>query len=130
MNTQQSHRSIIPIYYPLATPTLIRGVGKGFVLGWMSATGILQLERVCKIDPDSFKLRLPEWQLYQSHLAAEAGTQTHAESSYVAEIAQQLAMENSLDVWVDGSLRNWQWYENELQRIRNTILNIGLHSLQ
>ena len=47
-----------------------------------------------------------------------AGTKTHAESSYIAEIAQHLAMKNNMDVWVDGSLRNWQWYEGELQRIR------------
>lgn len=98
----------------------LKGVGKGWVLGWMSASGILELERVCKIDPDTFKLRLPEWQLYQDHgLVGEAGTRTHAESSYIAEIAQHLAMSNSMDVWVDGSLRNWQWYQIELQRIRN-----------
>ena len=95
------------------------GAGKGWVLGWMSANGILQLERVSKIDPDAFKLRLPEWQLYQQQgLIAVAGTRTHAESAYVAEIAQHMALGNSMDVWVDGSLRNWQWYEVELQMIR------------
>jgi hypothetical protein len=31
---------------------------------------------------------------------------THPESSYVAEIAQHLAMQKSMDVWVDGSLQN------------------------
>ena len=95
------------------------GAGKGWVLGWMSANGILQLERVSKIDPDAFKLRLPEWQLYQQQgLIAVAGTRTHAESAYVAEIAQHMALDNNMDVWVDGSLRNWQWYEVELQMIR------------
>ncbi|KAL7483499.1 hypothetical protein ACHAW6_009148 [Cyclotella cf. meneghiniana] len=95
------------------------GAGKGWILGWMSATGILQLERVSKIDPDAFKLKMPEWQVYQDNNKADlAGSMTHAESSYVAEIAQHVAMKNSMDVWVDGSLRNWQWYEKELQRIR------------
>ncbi|KAL7547012.1 hypothetical protein ACHAWF_010325 [Thalassiosira exigua] len=95
------------------------GVGKGWVLGWMSAKGILQLERVSKIDPDAFKLRMPEWESYQHHgLGAAAGTLTHAESSYVAEIAQHVAMRNNMDVWVDGSLRNWKWYEKELLRVR------------
>jgi hypothetical protein len=85
----------------------------------MSATGILQLERISKIDPDAFKLKMPEWQVYQDNNKADlAGSMTHAESSYVAEIAQHVAMKNSMDVWVDGSLRNWQWYEKELQRIR------------
>lgn len=85
----------------------------------MSATGILQLERVSKIDPDAFKLKMPEWKIYQeNNMANDAGSMTHAESSYVAEIAQHVAMRNSMDVWIDGSLRNYQWYEKELQRIR------------
>lgn len=85
----------------------------------MSATGILQLERVSKIDPDAFKLKMPEWKIYQDNNKTNiAGSMTHAESSYVAEIAQHLAMQNSMDVWIDGSLRNHEWYEKELKRIR------------
>lgn len=85
----------------------------------MSANGILELERVSKIDPDAFKLKMPEWQIYQQHgLISVAGTRTHAESSLVAEIAQHVAMNNNMNVWVDGSLRNWKWYETELKRIR------------
>lgn len=96
------------------------GAGKGWVLGWMSANGILELERVSKIDPDAFKLKMPEWQIYQQHgMIDVAGTRTHAESSYVAEIAQHVAMNNDMDVWVDGSLRDWKWYEIELRRIRD-----------
>ena len=94
------------------------GSGKGWVLGWMSANGILPLERVSKIDPDAFKLRMAEWPIYQQQSVEVAGTQTHAESSYIAEIAQHLAMNNGMDVWVDGSLRQWRWYQQELQRVR------------
>ena len=43
---------------------------------------------------------------------------THAESSYIAEVAQRVAMNNSMNVWVDGSLQDWAWYTEELQRIR------------
>ena len=85
----------------------------------MSANGILELERVCKIDPDAYKVKMPEWQLFQKHgLMSVAGSRTHMESSYIAEIAQHVAMNNSMDVWVGGSLRNWKWYEIELNRIR------------
>lgn len=94
------------------------GAGKGWVLGWMSSNGILPLERVSKIDPDAFKLRMPEWQVYQQHVPEAAGTRTHAESSYIAEIAQRLAMSNNMDVWVDGSLRNYAWYKEQLSGIR------------
>ena len=99
------------------------GAGKGWVLGWMSANGILPLEKMAKIDPDAFKLRMPEWQIYQrSGLEEQAGTLTHAESSYVAEIAHRKAMSNGMSVWVDGSLRNYEWYRDvELPRVRNTF---------
>ena len=93
----------------------------------MSSNNILPLERVSKIDPDAFKVRMPEWSLYQQQhqngmqsRSAEntAGTMTHAESSYIAEVAQRVAMNNSMNVWVDGSLQDWAWYTEELQRIR------------
>ena len=58
----------------------------------MSANGILPLERISKIDPDAFKLRMPEWQIYQRQNVEVAGTMTHLESSYIAEIAIRLAM--------------------------------------
>ena len=62
---------------------------------------------------------MPEWQLFRKHgLMSVVGSRTHMESSYIAEIAQHVAMNNSMDVWVGGSLRNWKWYEIELNRIR------------
>merc|ERR1719203_691229 len=62
---------------------------------------------------------MPEWQIYQKNgMLDVAGTMTHEESSYISEIAQNVAMTNSMDVWVDGSLRNSEWYECELMRIR------------
>ena len=71
-------------------------------LGWMSSNGILPLERVAKIDPDAFKLRMPEWSVYQKHSVEIAGTSTHQESSYISEIAKHIAMKNGMNVWVDG----------------------------
>ena len=111
MSSLHASSTIIP-------PPRDERAGKGWVLGWMSSNGILPLERVSKIDPDAFKLRMPEWSIYQKHSVEVAGSRTHAESSYIAEIAQNIAMNNGMDVWVDGSLRNWLWYKEALQRIR------------
>ena len=33
----------------------------------------------------------------------------HRESGYLQEIAQEVAMRNSQNVWVDGSLRDGNW---------------------
>eukprot|EP00565_Helicotheca_tamesis_P005429 CAMPEP_0185738464 /NCGR_PEP_ID=MMETSP1171-20130828/33061_1 /TAXON_ID=374046 /ORGANISM="Helicotheca tamensis, Strain CCMP826" /LENGTH=416 /DNA_ID=CAMNT_0028409719 /DNA_START=125 /DNA_END=1376 /DNA_ORIENTATION=+ len=94
------------------------GAGKGWVLGWMSANGYLPLERISKIDPDAFKIRMPEWPIYQQNSLDLAGKQTHAESGYIAEIAAHLAMDNSMNVWVDGSLRNYEWYAKHFVKVR------------
>jgi len=37
------------------------GAGKGYVLNWLSQNGIFPLEHVVKIDPDHFKVCMPEW---------------------------------------------------------------------
>merc|ERR1739845_210684 len=80
------------------------GSGKGYVLGWMSATGLLPLETVSKIDPDHFKRNFPEWGYYLKHSLKEAATHCHEESSLMAEIAQESALRRNANVWIDGSL--------------------------
>lgn len=94
------------------------GAGKGYVLGWMSANGHLPLEHISKIDPDHFKRNMPEWAIYKAYSLREAGSLTHAESSYIAEIAQHVAMENKMNVWVDGSLRDADWYTRQFTDVR------------
>jgi len=94
------------------------GAGKGWVLGWMSANDYLHLEHVSKIDPDSFKAKMPEWPIYKRHSLDLAGKLTHVESGYMAEIASKLAMNNSMNVWVDGSLRNYKWYAQWFSYVR------------
>eukprot|EP00397_Hematodinium_sp_SG-2012_P021867 GEMP01022622.1.p1 GENE.GEMP01022622.1~~GEMP01022622.1.p1 ORF type:complete len:431 (+),score=81.30 GEMP01022622.1:120-1412(+) len=95
------------------------GAGKGYVLGWLSAKGILPLEHIAKIDPDHFKLSMPEWPLYIARgQPSMAGTLTHKESGYIAEVAQEVALRNGTNVWVDGSLRDADWYSQRFVDLR------------
>lgn len=111
-------------YFPREQPFLVHtcgpmGAGKGYVLGWLSSKGILPLEHIAKIDPDHFKLCMPEWPVYVSKgKVSMAGTLTHKESGYIAEIAQELAMRNSFNVWVDGSMRDANWYSRHFVDLR------------
>lgn len=62
--------------------------------------------------------RRPEWNGYIRRDKASAGTMCHRESGFLAELAQELAMEQRQNVWVDGSLRDFEWSSRKLQEIR------------
>uniref|UniRef100_A0A7S2PK64 Zeta toxin domain-containing protein n=1 Tax=Zooxanthella nutricula TaxID=1333877 RepID=A0A7S2PK64_9DINO len=94
------------------------GVGKGFALNWMSKKGIFPLENIVHVDPDAFKLMMPEWSQYVAQASEEAGTLCHMESCFMMEIAQEAAMGLRQNIWVDGSLRNADFYASQFQDIR------------
>ena len=94
------------------------GAGKSRTIGWMSEQGYFPLSQIVHLDPDMFKTHFPEWQGYLSTAMSEAGSRTRRESGYLVEIAQQAAMAARKHVWVDGSLRDGEWYASELQRLR------------
>jgi hypothetical protein len=86
------------------------GAGKGYALSYMSKIGAFPLENIVHIDPDAFKQVMPEWRFYLAADSASAGTLCHRESGYLQEIAQEVSMANSQNVWVDGSLRDGDWF--------------------
>jgi len=97
------------------------GAGKGYVLGWLSSQSILPSEYLAKIDPDHFKQSMPEWEGYVSRERATAGTLTHKESGYIAEVAQELAMLHGFSLCVDGSMRDVDWYASRFAYIRENF---------
>lgn len=46
------------------------------------------------------------------------GTMCHRESAYMQEIAQEAALENSQNIWVDGSLRDGRWFKKVFTNLR------------
>ena len=96
------------------------GAGKGYVMNWMSLRDILPLkEVVVHVDPDRFKQMMPEWPEYVRRDKLAAGSMCHKESGLLAELAQELAMDQSFNVWVDGSLRDFEWHSQKIREIRN-----------
>eukprot|EP00656_Telonema_subtile_P009462 TRINITY_DN14446_c0_g1_i2.p1 TRINITY_DN14446_c0_g1~~TRINITY_DN14446_c0_g1_i2.p1 ORF type:complete len:435 (-),score=44.21 TRINITY_DN14446_c0_g1_i2:2-1306(-) len=95
------------------------GAGKGHVVRWMSREGYFPLPDWVQLDPDHFKACLPEWPEYVRRDRQSAGRLTQRESGYLVEIAQESAMVSRKNVWVDGSLRDTQWYERVFCDIRN-----------
>jgi hypothetical protein len=99
------------------------GVGKGYALGWLSEQGIFPLEDIVHIDPDHFKNVMPEWDRYVGYAKAQgdpslAGNRCHKESCYLQELALEEALRRKQNCWVDGSLRNAQWFTKVFEDIR------------
>jgi len=63
-------------------------------------------------------MELPEWNGYLSKDSLAAGHMTHRESGYVVEIAQEAAMRKRKNVWIDGSLRDGDWYSRVFDDLR------------
>jgi len=108
---------------PLADPWIIftagaMGAGKSFSLNWMSQNGFFPLEDLSVLDPDEFKKSLPEWQGYVNANPLSAGALTHLESGFLVEIAQEALLQRKSNIQVDGSLRDWRWYQNVFKAIK------------
>ena len=68
-------------------------------------------------------MMMPEWPDYVARDRDQAGTHCHLESSFMVEIAQAAAMEKQQNIWVDGSLRDADFYKTAFRRIRETHPN-------
>lgn len=93
------------------------GSGKSHTFDWMVQNGVIPLQDVQILDPDVFKSSLPEWRGYLERDPLTAGLRTRRESGYLLEIAQEIALRERKHVWVDGSLRDGDWYRQEFERI-------------
>ncbi|CAE8608048.1 unnamed protein product [Polarella glacialis] len=94
------------------------GAGKSHMVRWMSHKGYFPVADFVQIDLDRFRMQLPEWKGYVKRDPLTAGSLTHKESGYCAEIAQEAALRAGKNVWEDGSLRDADWYSALFRRIR------------
>ncbi len=99
------------------------GAGKSHVVQWMSKQDHFPLPDIVQIDPDAFKMSLPEWDRYVEHAPYRAGRNTRLESGYMVEMAQEAAMQMRKNVWVDGSFRDVDWYQHVFEEIRENHSN-------
>ena len=96
------------------------GAGKGFALSWMSQHGYFPLEYIVHIDSDQFKQVMPEWDEYVARDRDGGASLMHRESGYLQEIAQEVAMRSQQNVWVDGTLKDGEYYAKVLRAVRQS----------
>jgi hypothetical protein len=85
---------------------------------WLASVGAFPLHRFVVVNPDAIKSRLPEMPTLVAANRALAGSLTHKESGYIAELIERAAAADGKNILVDGSLRNADWHERQLARLR------------
>lgn len=95
------------------------GAGKGYALKLIAPQMGVNLDDFLKIDPDQIKELLPEYQMLKKKDPTIAGSQVHQESGFVQELILERALSLSKNIVLDGSLRDWQWYLKEIERIQS-----------
>ena len=103
------------------------GAGKSHTLRYLRGnrtnmdpemTGILKEPNYLMIDPDRFREMIPEYQDMKVTDPLNAPTFFHKECSILADITLQLGLNRGYNIICDGSMVNYQWYIDEICRIR------------
>lgn len=115
----------------------VMGGGKGYLLSLLSQKDILPIETTVHIDPDYFKTSMPEWNELVEHGkklkdGTIAGNMTHAESAYMQEIAEIVALNQRQNIIIDGSLSDKGWFESVFKKLRKYYphYKIGIISIE
>ena len=82
--------------------------------------GLLPLPRFVRVDVDRIRELLPEMREYSRIDPRTAGQRTQMEAGHIAEVVSEEALARGLNVWIDSSLRDAEWWSQELERIRRT----------
>jgi hypothetical protein len=108
------------------------GAGKSYTIKQLHSKNRFPLHKFITIDPDEIRHLLPEYQYYikqtsNSTMMEYAGVYTKKESGYISEILVQIALMNGCNVLMDGSLRDYKWYIQHFESLRNQF-NYQSHS--
>jgi hypothetical protein len=94
------------------------GAGKSYTIRKFSEMKIFPLIAFVIIDPDRIKCMLPEMTKFIEEDPKTAGSRAHKESSFIAEIAEKLAIKENKCLVVDGTLKDTNWFINRLESLR------------
>ena len=108
----------------------VYGVGKSYMIRKLQQESCFpSTTEYIKVDPDEIRSMLPEYKVYNSKTPSIAGVQTQKESGMIAELVTDIAIRHDLNVVVDGSLKDYTWYETQYFVALKTLypqLQIGI----
>ena len=94
------------------------GAGKSHTLRELRKANRFPLLAFVQCDPDEIRSCFPEFSIYVEHDALKAGEFTRKEAGYIVEILTLAALQAGKNVLVDGSLRDFTWYEQYFASLR------------
>ena len=95
------------------------GVGKGWALRHLHEMGSFPRNHFCLIDPDRFRMGLPETSAYiAQQLWRNLGAHTQREAGYLSEVALQECLKQSRNCVYDSSLRDAGFWTERINQIR------------
>lgn len=104
----------------------VMGAGKSHTMKQLSSKNLFPLKSYIVVDPDEIRSHFPEYHLYATQSPKKAGALTHREAGYVTEIVTAAAMQRGYNVLVDGSLRDFEWYEGYFRSLKKEYGNIRI----
>lgn len=87
------------------------GSGKTHLLKMLYRFGLFPLDRFVHIDSDLIKTMLPESEMFNREDRTTAATRLHMESVHVADLVQMEAIRRGLDIVVDSTLRDTDFFK-------------------
>ena len=104
------------------------GAGKSWTIRHLSQRGLFPLHAFVTVDPDDIRHHLPEFETYARMERERAGEWTRKEAGLMSEILTLAALEKGHNVLVDGSLRDFSWYQSYFSRLKRDYapLRIGI----
>uniref|UniRef100_A0A7S2I1W7 Zeta toxin domain-containing protein n=1 Tax=Helicotheca tamesis TaxID=374047 RepID=A0A7S2I1W7_9STRA len=102
------------------------GAGKSYTIKHLHSTNRFPLNSFVTVDPDDIRRHLPEFHLYAKHTPQYAGERTRKEAGYISEILTLVALQNGMNVLVDGSLRDYKWYTEYFGSLRREYEEIQI----
>mmetsp|Transcript_15017 Transcript_15017/g.21985 ORF Transcript_15017/g.21985 Transcript_15017/m.21985 type:complete len:393 (+) Transcript_15017:1-1179(+) len=102
------------------------GSGKSYTIRHLAARDRFPLHTFITVDPDEIRRMLPEFEHYLNHDPETAGEYTAKEAGLIAEMLTLVALQESRNVLVDGSLKDSDWYKDYFSKLRNDFGDFGL----
>lgn len=96
----------------------VMGAGKSHTMSQMNSRGLFPWKSYVIVDPDEIRSHFPEYHLYASKCPKRAGESTNKEAGYITEIITEAALKRGYNVLVDGSLWDYEWYQEYFQSLR------------
>lgn len=103
-----------------------QGAGKSHTIKALKEKGRFPLNAFIFVDPEAIRERLPEFMMYVDQCPTLAEKMTRKEVGYIGEIIALSALQRGMNVLIDGTLRDSNWHQRYIERLRNDFPSLKI----